>query len=194
MQDISAADSNMESKNTNSNNMESNSAFTQNFAQNSPISPSIATSSDTAPTIARDSATFTSHFAGDSTDITPPLCGGETIQKNQALMPSKDSINTQNLDSKENNKIVDSIILDTKNSKIDNVPTSLQIKIQERTQERSFKINLSNLDSNCRKKIIESFENKTYTIEDILSMFILNLRNQAMAEVQIIEILDKINH
>ncbi|MWV62593.1 hypothetical protein DCO58_03345 [Helicobacter saguini] len=73
----------------------------------------------------------------------------------------------------------------------DNVPEILHIRITDRAGERSFKINLSHLDSKTRLRIIESFENTSYSIENILEKFILNLRDQASAEFEIIKLIEK---
>lgn len=76
----------------------------------------------------------------------------------------------------------------------DNVPEILHIRITDRAGERSFKINLSNLDSITRLKIIESFENKSYSIENLLESFINNIRNQAAAELEILKLIEKLEN
>ena len=55
-------------------------------------------------------------------------------------------------------------------------------------EDKLFRLNLENLDSECRAKVLSIFKEKNYKIEEVLVMFISNIREQSIAETQLREI------
>lgn len=67
--------------------------------------------------------------------------------------------------------------------------TSQTTHIKIQIENRIFSLNLENFNTPCRNKIFATFEQKKYSLEELLSMFITNLRNQTIAEIELLHIL-----
>ena len=67
--------------------------------------------------------------------------------------------------------------------------TSQTTHIKIQIENRIFSLNLENFNTPCRNKIFATFEQKKYSLEELLSMFITNLRNQNIAEMELLHIL-----
>ena len=65
------------------------------------------------------------------------------------------------------------------------VPTHLTIQVEH----RKFCLSLEKLDSVCRKKIMNIFEQKQYSLEELLTLFVTTLRDQSAAEQELVNIL-----
>lgn len=64
-------------------------------------------------------------------------------------------------------------------------PINLTIQVEH----RKFCLSLEKLDKKCRKKIIGIFAQKQYSLEELLTLFVTTLRDQSVAEQELINIL-----
>lgn len=71
------------------------------------------------------------------------------------------------------------------NSEYSEIPTHLTIQVEH----RKFCLSLEKLDVVCRKKIMRIFAQKQYSLEEILTLFVTTLRDQSVAEQELINIL-----
>lgn len=94
-----------------------------------------------------------------------------TKSKTQSIQENtKDSINSNNAQKD---------IQDTTT-----IPTHITIQVES----RKFCLSLEKLDSICRQKIVSIFAQKQYTLEELLTLFVITLRDQSAAEQELIHI------
>lgn len=66
------------------------------------------------------------------------------------------------------------------------IPTHITIQVEN----RKFSLSLEKLDVVCRKKIMGIFAQKKYSLEELLTLFVMTLRDQSAAEQELINILE----
>lgn len=68
------------------------------------------------------------------------------------------------------------------------IPTHVTIQVEQ----RKFHLSLENLDIICRQKIIAMFEQKQYSLEELLTLFVTTLRDQSFAEQELLALLQQL--
>ncbi len=71
----------------------------------------------------------------------------------------------------------------------DNLPSSINIKVENRT----FNISMSDYTTLCKMKMIETFDNKSLSIEEILRLLVLSIKETSRVEEKIIGLIKKHN-
>ncbi|RDU70496.1 hypothetical protein CQA66_08010 [Helicobacter aurati] len=59
-------------------------------------------------------------------------------------------------------------------------------------ENRIFNLNLENLEIRCRNNIIQIFKDKNYSLEELLVLFVSNIRDQSLAEIELNNILQSL--
>ncbi|STQ87106.1 hypothetical protein LS73_009505 [Helicobacter muridarum] len=65
-------------------------------------------------------------------------------------------------------------------------------EIQITVENRIFSLNLENLGMRCRDTITRLFKDKNYSLEELLVLFLTNIRDQSLAEIELDSILQSL--
>lgn len=60
-------------------------------------------------------------------------------------------------------------------------------------ENRIFNLNLDNFEAHCRNNIMQIFKDKDYSLEELLVLFVSNIRDQSLAETELNKILQSLN-
>lgn len=71
-------------------------------------------------------------------------------------------------------------------------PPIIPQEITIRVEDRIFNLNLENLEDHCRKNILHIFKDKSYSLEELLVLFVSNLRDQSLAEKELSHIIQSL--
>ncbi|RDU64973.1 hypothetical protein CQA53_06955 [Helicobacter didelphidarum] len=122
--------------------------------------------------------------------------GTKDIQQSQN-MPVKDSsvsvfskIDSQQHINEYQDSNISQNVLEDKLTQHTQVQNNVLAHLKIHVEGRLFSLNLTHLNIQCRNKIFQVFDQKSnYTLEEILIMFVTNLRDQTLAEMQLLDLL-----